>query len=199
MSSMPTTRASLLVRLRDPGDGDAWEQFVQVYGPVVYGFARKRGVQDADAADLMQEVLRSLMTSARRLDYDPKRGSFRNWLFTVTRNKLIDLREKQRRGQAVGGSSALEMLDQQPSRDDESLWDEEFRRQVFSVAAEQVKVEFEPTTWSAFWSTAVEGAKPQEVAAALGISVGAVYVAKSRVQARLKERVAELNEIEREK
>jgi RNA polymerase sigma-70 factor (ECF subfamily) len=198
MSSMPTTRASLLVRLRDPGDSDAWGQFVRIYGPVVYGFARKRGVQDADAADLMQEVLRSLMTSARRLEYDPKRGSFRNWLFTVTRNKLIDLREKQRRGQAVGGSSAQEMLDQQPSRDDESLWDEEFRRQVFSVAAEQVKVEFEPTTWSAFWSTAVEGVKPQEAAAALGISVGAVYVAKSRVQARLKERVAELNEIEPE-
>ena len=196
MSAMPTTRASLLVRLRDPGDGDAWRQFVQVYGPVVYGFARRRGLQDADAADLMQEVLRGLMTSARRLDYDPKRGSFRSWLFTVTRNKLIDLREKQQRGQAMGGSSAQDMFEQQPAREDESLWDEEFQRQLFSVAAAQVKGEFEQTTWSAFWSTAVDGKKPPEVAAELGISVGAVYIAKSRVQARLKERVAELAEIE---
>src|SRR5689334_15590613 len=124
MSAMPTTRASLLVRLRDPGDGDAWRQFVQVYGPVVYGFARRRGLQDADAADLMQEVLRGLMTSARRLDYDPKRGSFRGWLFTVTRNRLIDLRAKQQRMQATGGSSAQEMFEQQPAREDESLWDE---------------------------------------------------------------------------
>ena len=196
MSAMPTTRASLLVRLRDPGDGDAWRQFVQIYGPVVYGFARRRGLQDADAADLMQEVLRGLMTSARRLDYDPKRGSFRSWLFTVTRNKLIDLREKQQRGQAMGGSSAQDMFEQQPAREDESLWDEEFQRQLFSVAAAQVKGEFEQTTWSAFWSTAVDGKKPPEVAAELGISVGAVYIAKSRVQARLKERVAELAEIE---
>ncbi len=196
MSAMPTTRASLLVRLRDPGDGDAWRQFVQIYGPVVYGFARRRGLQDADAADLMQEVMRGLMTSARRLDYDPKRGSFRSWLFTVTRNRLIDLREKQQRMQAVGGSSAQEMFEQQPAREDESLWDEEFQRQLFAVAAEHVKGEFEQTTWSAFWSTAVDGKKPPEVAAELGISVGAVYIAKSRVQARLKERVAELAEIE---
>jgi RNA polymerase sigma factor (sigma-70 family) len=196
MGAMPTTQASLLVRLRDPNDGGAWRQFVQIYGPVVYGFARRRGVQDADAADLMQEVLRSMMTSARRLDYDPSRGSFRGWLFTVTRNKLLDLREKQRRGQGAGGTSAQEMLEQQPARVDESLWDEEFRRHLFSVAADQVKGEFEEKTWRAFWASAVDGKKPQEVAAALGITVGAVYIAKSRVQARLKERVGELTEIE---
>lgn len=196
MSALPTTQASLLVRLRDASDGDAWRQFVQVYGPVVYGFARRRGVQDADAADLMQEVLRSMMTSARKLDYDPSKGSFRGWLFTVTRNKLLDLREKQRRRQGAGGTSVQEMLEQQPAREDESLWDQEFKRHLFSVAAEQVKVEFEEASWRAFWLSAVDGKKPQEIAAALGISVGAVYIAKSRIQARLKERVAELAEIE---
>src|SRR5262249_22561720 len=117
MSPTPTTQASLLVRLRDPGDGEAWRQFVRLYAPVVYGYARRRQLQDADAADLTQEVLRNVMTAARRLDYDPARGSFRAWLFTVTRNKMIDLRERQRRGQAAGGTSAGELFDQQPARE----------------------------------------------------------------------------------
>jgi RNA polymerase sigma-70 factor (ECF subfamily) len=194
MSAMPTTRASLLVRLRDPGDGEAWRQFVALYGPVIYGFARRRQVQDADAADLMQEVLRSVMAAARRLNYDPARGSFRGWLFTVTRNKLLDLRERQLRGQGAGGSSAQELINRQPARDDEALWDEELRRQLFAAAAKQVQGEFEPATWQAFWQTAVDGKKPQEVATALGLTVGAVYIAKSRVQARLKRRVSELSD-----
>ncbi len=194
MSATPSTQASLLVRLRDPGDGEAWRQFVRLYAPVVYAYARRRQLQDADAADLTQEVLRGIMKAARRLDYDPARGSFRAWLFTVTRNKLIDLRERQRRGQGAGGTSAGEMFDRQPAREDEAVWDEEFRRHLFATAAEQVRGEFEEATWQAFWQTAVEGRKPAAVAAELGLSVGAVYVAKSRVQARLKQRVAELED-----
>jgi RNA polymerase sigma-70 factor (ECF subfamily) len=194
MSDLPTTRASLLVRLRDPGDGEAWRQFVRLYAPVVYAFARRRQLQDADAADLTQEVLGGIMKSARRLAYDPARGSFRAWLFTVTRNKLIDLRQRQRRGQGAGGSSANEMFDRQPAPEDEAVWDEEFRRHLFATAAELIRGEFEEATWKAFWETAVSGRKPAEVAAELGLSVGAVYVAKSRVQARLKQRVSELED-----
>jgi RNA polymerase sigma-70 factor (ECF subfamily) len=194
MSATPTTRASLLVRLRDRGDAAAWREFVSLYAPVVYAYARRRQVQDADAADLTQEVLRNVMNAARKLEYDPARGSFRAWLFTVTRNKLIDLRERQRRGRGAGGTSAAERIEQQPAPDDEAVWDEEFRRRLFSAAAEQVRGEFEPSTWRAFWLTAVEDKKPADAAAELGMSVGAVYVAKSRVQASLRQRVAELEE-----
>lgn len=134
------------------------------------------------------------MTAARKLEYDPARGSFRGWLFTVTRNKLLDLRERQQRGQGVGGTSAQEVISQHPAPEDEALWDEEFRRQVFATAAEQVRREFEESSWQAFWATAVEGKKAPEVAESLGLSVGAVYIAKSRIQARLKERVAELTD-----
>src|SRR5262249_51891856 len=112
--------------------------------------------------------------------------------FTVARNKLMDFRERQVRGQAAGGTTAHQILEEQPAPTDEALWDEEFRRHVFAVAAEQVRVEFEEATWRAFWQTAVDGLKPQAVAAELGLSVGAVYIAKSRVQARIKERVREL-------
>src|SRR5262249_2236036 len=97
------TRPSLLVRLRDARDSQAWTQFVQVYGPVVYNFARKRGLQAADAADLTQDVLRAVAGAASRLEYDPARGSFRSWLFRVVRNRLRDfLASRQRRLQGTG-------------------------------------------------------------------------------------------------
>src|SRR4051794_28075980 len=97
MEQPPATRASLLVRLRDPQDGEAWRQFVQLYASVVYGFARRRGLQDADAADLMQDVFRAVSAAIGRLDYDPQRGSFRSWLYTVTRSKLYNFLDGQKR------------------------------------------------------------------------------------------------------
>jgi RNA polymerase sigma-70 factor (ECF subfamily) len=87
MADSPTTRPSLLVRIRDPQDSQAWTQFVEVYAPLVYGFARKHGLQDADAADVTQDVLRAVAGAAGRLEYDPQRGSFRGWLLTIVRNK----------------------------------------------------------------------------------------------------------------
>src|SRR5262245_60824978 len=86
MGQAPSTRGSLIVRLRDPKDADAWRQFIDLYGSLIYSFSRKKGLQDADAADLMQEVLRSVAGAAGRLNYDPRRGSFRGWLYTITRN-----------------------------------------------------------------------------------------------------------------
>ena len=192
MGGIPTTRASLIVRLRNAEDADAWRQFVQLYAPVVYGYARQRQLQDADAADVTQDVLRSVAKAVGKFDYEATRGSFRSWLFTVTRNKLLDFR-RRRQDVGAGGSTAHELLEEHPAAEDEDLWDVEFRRRVFAVAAEQVRPDFEEATWKAFWQTAVEGTKPQQVAAALGLSVGAVYIAKSRVQARLKERVRELS------
>src|SRR5262245_15316991 len=112
MEEAPATRASLLLRLRDPRDSDAWNQFVRLYAALVYGYARKHGLQDADAADLMQEVLRSVAGAAGRLEYDPERGTFRGWLYTVTRNKLYSFLDGRRRQvQGSGGSGAQELLE----------------------------------------------------------------------------------------
>src|SRR5690349_16674686 len=96
MAEFPPTRASLLLRLRDPRDEDAWQDFVDLYAPVVYRYARKQGLQDADAADLCQDVLRIVAGAVGRLEYDPQRGAFRNWLFTVVRRKLANWRRAQR-------------------------------------------------------------------------------------------------------
>jgi RNA polymerase sigma-70 factor (ECF subfamily) len=190
MADLPQTRPSLLVRIRDARDDEAWGQFVEVYAPVVYHYARRRGLQDADAADLTQEVLRAVAVG--RLDYDPGRGPFRGWLFTLAHHKLYDFLARQRRpGRGAGDSAAQELLEQQPARE-EADWDEEYERQLFAWAADRVRGDFEEKTWQAFWQTAVEGRPGKEVAGALGMSVGAVYIAKSRVQARLKEQVRQV-------
>ena len=197
MEQSPATRASLLVRLRDPRDKEAWGQFVHVYAPVVYGFARKRGLQDADAADLMQEVFRSVAGAAGRLEYDPKRGSFRGWLYTITRNKIFTFLDSQRRQvRGSGDSGAQTFLEGQAGREDGTgeLWDQEYERSAFAWAAERVRGEFHETTWRAFWLTAVEGQSARDVGRQLDLSPGAVYVAKSRVIARLREEIRELEE-----
>ncbi len=192
----PATRASLLVRLRDGGDSEAWRQFLRLYAPVVYGFARKRGLQDADAADLMQDVQRSVVAAAPRLDYDPSRGSFRGWLFTVTRNKVFNfLTSRRRRTDGSGDSDAHQRLQEQPApADGDGEWEREYERRLSALAMERVRPEFQETTWRAFWMTAVEAVSARDAGAALGLSPGAVYVAKSRVLARLKEEVRRLQE-----
>jgi RNA polymerase sigma-70 factor (ECF subfamily) len=192
MGEPESTRVSLLVRIRDPGDGAAWRQFVAIYAPLIFGFARRRGLQDADAADLTQEVLRSVASAAGRFDYDAGRGSFRSWLFTVSRNALNTFLEaRRRRDVARGGSSAQIALQDRPAReeDETARWEQDYRQRRFSWAAEQVRGGFEESSWEAFWQTAVEGRSPKAVAEALGMSVGAVYIAKSRALARIREQI----------
>jgi RNA polymerase sigma-70 factor (ECF subfamily) len=193
MTSPPTTRPSLLVRIRDARDAEAWSEFVRLYSPLVYRFARRKGLQDADAADLTQEVMRAVMSSVRRLDYDPNRGSFRGWLFTLAHRRLYDFlgrREREYRG--TGDSAVQARLEQQPAREDEDQWNREYQQHLLAWAAERVRDSFQESTWSAFWQTAVEGRTGKEVAEQLGMTVAAVYLAKSRVMARLKECIREL-------
>jgi RNA polymerase sigma factor (sigma-70 family) len=187
----PLTRASLLVQLRDGANHAAWQEFAKLYGPVIYGFARKRGLQDADAADLMQDVMRSVSSAIARLDYDRNQGTFRGWLFTITRNKIFSFFSARRiRPQGSGDTTTNRMLDTQPdTQDGADGWEMEYQRRLASLAMERVKSEFQENTWRAFWLTAVEGVAAAEVANQIGISPGAIYVAKSRVLARLKEEV----------
>lgn len=187
----PLTRASLLVQLRDGTNHGAWQEFMKMYGPVVYGFARKRGLQDADAADLMQDVMRSVSTAIGRLDYDRSQGTFRGWLFTITRNRVFNFLSARRiRPQGSGDSSTNRQLDAHAAEaDGVDVWELEYQRRLASLAMDRVKKEFQESTWQAFWQTAVEGKSAGEVSKEIGMSTGAIYVAKSRVLARLKEEV----------
>jgi RNA polymerase sigma-70 factor (ECF subfamily) len=189
MTDSPATRQSLLVRLKDPGDSQAWSEFVAIYTPLIDRLARARGLQPADAADLAQEVFRAVAGAIGRYDPDPARGSFRGWLFRIARNLAINLLAARKiRPQASGDSDVQLLLDQIPAPDgaETALFEAEYRRRLFHWAAGKVRGEFRDATWRAFWLTAVEGQTPAAAAAAAGISVGAVYIARSRVMARLR-------------
>jgi RNA polymerase sigma-70 factor (ECF subfamily) len=196
MPDAPPTRLSLLIRLGDHHDHEAWTQFVEVYAPLVYAFVRKRGLQDADAADLMQSCLRQVATHIGSLEYDPRRGTFRGWLFTIVRNKLRDFYDSPRLYQGTGDPGIQRLLESQatPEPDEASEWEREYRRGLLAWAADQVRPEVHKSTWQAFWLTAVEGCSGKEVARILGLSTAAVYLARSRVMARLRAVIREVQE-----
>ncbi len=196
MADIPPTRASLLVRLRDPRDQAAWTEFVDLYTPLVYGYARKQGLQDADAADLSQDVLGAVAGAVGRLEYDPLRGAFRNWLFTVVRRKLSNwLAAQSNRTRGSGDTATHQLLARclAPS-DMEAEWEAEWQQRLVAWACEQVQMDVSLRTWQAFWRTAIDGQPGKQVAADLGMSLAAVYHARSRVLARLKEMVQSARE-----
>jgi RNA polymerase sigma-70 factor (ECF subfamily) len=194
MGGPSSTRPSLLIRVRDSADADAWHEFVALYGPLVYRFARKQGLQDADAADLAQTVLHGMIEGIRRLEYDPRKGSFRSWLYRVVRNHLSKFHAVRKRSLTVsGGSEAHRLLEDIAAGDAETteLWDREFERQVFLWASERVRGRFEASSWQAFWQTAVEGRDASEIAESLGMTVGSIYTAKSRILDRIRKEIRE--------
>src|SRR4029078_11401136 len=135
----PVTRASWRVQIRDGSNQTAWQEFVNLYGPVVDGFARKRGLQDADAGDLMQDVLRSVSVAIGRLDYDRKQGTFRGWLFTITRNKVFNFLSARRiRRQGSGDSSTNRLLATQPDGGEGAeTWELEYQRRLAALAMDR--------------------------------------------------------------
>jgi len=182
------TQPSLLLRIRQPTDGDAWRQFVELYAPLVYGFLRKQGLQDADAADVAQDVLRTVAQRIGELEYDRSRGSFRGWLFSVVNSRLMDFRRRHQRERALVVAAAAEVADRGAEESASSTeWDLDYQRQVFHAAAERVRGDFGESAWRAFWQAAVEGRPAKEIAADLGMSPAAVYLAKARVMNRIRE------------
>jgi len=188
MNPAPPTRPSLLLRLRDADDADAWREFVQLYTPLVFGHCRRNGLQDADAADIAQEVMRVAAQAMPEFQYNAQRGKFRGWMLQTTRHRLYKFFARQQRApQPVSETTIERLLDQEPSAEEQKCWEEEYRQRLFDWGAEKVRPEFQAATWDAFWLTAVDSVSVKEVADRVGISVGAVYIARSRVIARLRE------------
>ena len=195
MEDSQKTRFSLLVRLRDRDDGRAWAEFVEIYSPVVYGFVRRKGLQDADAADVTQNVFRTVARSIDGFDCDRRRGSFRGWLMTVARSRLSDfLSARARHVPGSGQTDVFERLAEEPAPEEEGIWEKEYRKSLFDWAARQVRDAFQDHTWQAFWQTGMEGKDAREVAQSLDMTEGAVYAAKCRVLARLKKTIEEIEQ-----
>ncbi len=190
MPAWPTTRVTLLDRIRDTADHVAWSEFVALYGPLVYAFARKRLARDEDAADVMQEVLCRVV----KRSYDRDKGHFHKWLLTLTLNEIRDVTARRRRpAQAVGGTDLQRRLEEHP---DEAAvdWEQDHQQRLFERAAECVEANTDPTLWQAFWQTSVEGKNGKEVAQALGMTVSNVYSAKSRILKQIREMVQEFED-----
>lgn len=198
MTEFPETRDSLLVQVRSPGNREAWDQFVQIYRPVIYRLARSRGLQDADAQDLAQQVLIAVASAIGTWEKSDVQVRFRHWLRRVARNAIVNALSRRPYDRAVGGSSAQSFLEDQhgdsPQSDVEI--ELEYRRELYLRAARKVRVGVEPETWRAFELTVIQEMNMDQAALALNKSIGAIYVARSRIMQRLREIIRELEESE---
>ena len=188
------TSLSLLERLRQP-DGEAWQRLVALYVPLLRGWLRQHFLQDADCDDVVQEVLLRVVQEAPQFRHNRQPGAFRAWLRQMVVNRMREFRRSRPRVPVATGDSdfqvrlgQLEDAGSQPSR----AWDEEHDRHVANRLLEMIAGDFEPTTWQAFRLLTVEGRRAADVAAQLGVSVNAVYIAKSRVMTRLQQELAGL-------
>jgi RNA polymerase sigma-70 factor (ECF subfamily) len=182
------------LRIRDPRDAKAWETFANAYAPLVYGFCRRRGLQEADADDVTQEVFARLSRTIRGFQYEPARGRFRDWLGTVVHNEICRFMTRGRRHTGRGGAEEDAELEQPAPNAVGPEWEEHFHAHILATALDQIRSQFEPATWQAFELAWLRDRSSSDVAAELRINVAAVYVAKSRVLKRLREKILELSE-----
>jgi len=197
MSSLPETRASLILRLPDAADARAWDDFVVVYAPLVYRLARRHGLQPADSDDLVQDVLAAVARSVETWLARDDRGPFRAWLLRIAKNHAMKaLTRHKHRPTGTGDSNMAQLLAQQPSSNGEaaSEFDIEYRRELFRWAGDRVREEVTDRTWQAFWRSTVQEQPIGAVAQELEMSIGSVYIARSRVMARLRKVVAMAND-----
>lgn len=195
MSNMPETRHSLILQIQDPANRDAWDAFTLLYRPVIYRLACGRGLQDADAEDLTQQVLLSVSRAIPDWQRQPN-TRFRHWLSRIARNAILNALTRGGRGLGVGGSDFLQSINNLPNRasDLESQLEYEYQRQLYRRAAEIVRDSVNEDTWLAFLHTVVEGESTAAVAARLGKTIGNVHAARSRLMRRLQIVVRELME-----
>jgi RNA polymerase sigma-70 factor (ECF subfamily) len=190
----PETRASLIEKLVDKSNDSAWLEFAKIYQPLVYRVARHRGLQHSDAEDLSQEVMTRVNQAIGQFDSN-RAGSFRGWLFTITRNLVVNHLKRNKSKQLLGTDALEEILRQTPEKNDETatVFSFEHQRQLFHIAAEIIRTRISTDTWSAFWLTAVEQEAIQEVAKKLTMTPGAIRMAKCRVLAQIRSEVAKLS------
>jgi RNA polymerase sigma factor (sigma-70 family) len=183
---MNTTSASLLGSLKENGSPKAWSRFVRTYTPLLYSWARRIGLQDADALDLVQDVFATLVQKLPEFNYDADRG-FREWLWVVTRNKFLE--RARRRKLPIDRSASPDVV---AAEAEESVEEADFRDHLLGQLIPSLRDQFQPTTWKAFWESVVRNRPAAEVGAELGLSADAVYKAKARVVARLHGELSDL-------
>lgn len=187
------TRPSLLLRVRDPQDVRAWETFVAVYGPLVYGHCRKKGLHHEDAEDVTQKVFARVLRCIGDFEYRPERGRFRDWLGTLVRNEINRFLKKEIRAvRGKGGSEAEDTMERLVARGEDTAWTTEFNAHILQTALDRSRPHFAEDTWRAFEALWRDNRPAPQVAQELGRPIDWVYVAKSRVLKHLWQEVVEL-------
>ncbi|MEM9646091.1 MAG: sigma-70 family RNA polymerase sigma factor [Planctomycetota bacterium] len=191
MPEFPDTDPSLIAKIGNHPDHAAWEEFEQLYRPIIFRIARAKGLQHADALDLVQQVLLSVSMAIDRFDPHQPESRFRHWLSRVTRNAILKALSRGPRDRAAGGSAVIDVLSEVPSPDaaTDALIHLEQRREIFARAAVQVRREVKESTWLAFEWTVLQQVPIRRAAEILGLSVGNVYAARSRLIRRLRDAI----------
>jgi RNA polymerase sigma-70 factor (ECF subfamily) len=187
---MSPTSATLLERLRDRADAEAWQRLVDLYSPLLSAWLRRHSLQDADVDDLVQEVLTTVAREAVRFEHSGRPGAFRHWLRNILANRLREFwRARRLRPMVTGDSDFVALLDQleDPDSGISRLWDQEHDQHIVRRLLAMIEPQFAPSTWQAFRRVVLEGGQPDAVAAELGLTVNAVFIAKSRVLQRLRQ------------
>ena len=194
MTQFPETHESLIVQVKGPENRAAWEQFVSIYRPVIFRTAVTRGLQEADAQDLAQQVLLAVASAIGHWERQNESTRFRHWLRRIVRNAIVNAITRRPKDQPVGGSLMHTLLVEQAEvdPDTESLVDWEYRRELYLQAAKIVSSDVQADTWRAFELTVIDGMSNQSAAEQLGKSVGTIYTARCRIMQRLRSVIAEL-------
>lgn len=190
MKSLSKTRYTLIGKLHDARDAEAWSQFTAIYQPVIFRFCRAKGLQHADATDVTQEVLAKISAAIENFDLSREKKNFRGWLYRITRNLVVDFIRKRDKDPLVQFDAGLELATSlSPNVDESAEFQRTFERQVFLLVSQKIRHHVKPETWEAFWETEVNRKPVADAARDLGMSTGAVYVARSRILARFKSEV----------
>ena len=194
---MPTpqqTRLSLLERLRDSGDSDAWAVFYRHYSPLICSFTRKRGCSEQLSNDILQESMVTLMRALPRFQYDPKKGKFRSFLLKIVHNNMVNaFRREQKYSTVEIEEGPLQRAAQEnpitPHDDLEAAWDQEWEKHLLSLALERVRDRLNERTWRGFKMYVLENQSVEKVCKELGLNANALYQHRNRVIRMLKEEV----------
>ena len=184
---MSTTSESLLFRMQPTGEGQldqtAWDEFVRLYTPLIYFWARKTGLNTSDASDLVQDVMTLVIRKLPDFQYNSS-GSFRGWLRTITLNRYREIRRRKSSAMQFMADSILEQL--APIENAESTWDVDYARLLVAQAMERMRDDFEPATWQALRLVISEGKPVETSAGESGVSPWTIYSARSRLMRRLR-------------
>jgi RNA polymerase sigma factor (sigma-70 family) len=193
---MEETRSSLLLRVRNPADGESWREFVELYRPLLVAYIRGKGLQDSDAHDVVQDVLTKLHRTMPSFELDRDRGRFRTWLWQVACHAIADWarRRRRREGAEEGWRDRLAERSPAPDEQPDEEWIASYRNRVLAFALERVRDQAQPKTWQCFEQHVLRGRPSAEVGAELGLTANAVNVNASRVLARVREQSAEYME-----